>query len=403
MTINHEDSSSNSRGKISNGVQGYVHPPHRSLHGPLLVLAVFSIFLASWSLFSSNVQAVQMQADQACPAGGVVGQKCVDHTNGYATQGHCTHIMICAADSWPKAPRGCQPGMVVGRDCPYGKNYVPGPAPMPHPISISTSTFNDTPPSTISATDIFGKAFGTDSGDTGYAPSEEQSVVGTTSIGGIQYLITNDNEQLQVGEPLSPAPQPPPRLELNLGSVYNLGSSGQMQQTTSGGIRNTQGYTGSNSFSGPPGGGGSLGGTFSDNVNAAGSSIIGGIMNTIAMLFGGSGPADQLVVISAMPAIIMPDISLYHQAESLSSPQILDLGWDSLGYTSGDTFGSSPSITSLLRDALSHTGRIGLDLLTADLGAAHDDMTKALIASGGVIQRAGASLSAYFWGALSSR
>ncbi len=140
------------------------------------------------------------QADAQCQSGGVVGQPCKDSTNGYQTFGHCTHINICAADNWPKAPRGCQPGQVAGRDCPYAKNApITGTGAPGGVIATSTTTAG----SGGSNMDALFAAYGsTDESGNIIAPD----VVGSTSIDGIEYLVTAANEALQVGEPLTEAP-----------------------------------------------------------------------------------------------------------------------------------------------------------------------------------------------------
>ena len=377
---------------------GYVHPRHRSLHGPLMMLAVFSLCISSWSLFFGSAEAVNTQADSQCPGGGVVGQPCKDHTNGYTTSGHCTHIQICAADSWPKAPKGCGAGQTAGKDCPYGKNYRDGGNPMPRPIQISTSSIFDTPASGVGSADIFGASFTGDSGDTGYTPSQDQKVVGTTSVAGIQYLVTDNNEQLKVGEPLSPAPPPPPQLELHLGSIYSLGPV-QPRQEGGNGTHTQRGYTGTYSFSGaPPSGGGSSSG----DVSGGGGTFIGNILNSLASLFGGQRPADELVVVStAQPAMIVPDVSMYYRAQELSSPQLLDVNWDGLLNTRRTIMRERPSIAFLVGDALSHTVHIGIDLLTADLTAAHGDLSRALSSTGQAFQEIGNSLSSSIRGLFS--
>lgn len=160
------------------------------------------------------------EADQQCKAGGVVGQPCKDNTNGYTTSGHCTHIMVCAADSWPKAPRGCQPGMVAGRDCPYGKNapeFNTGPPVGP----AATGTF-DSHTGAINNDTLFNAFSGDSSDDTSSSSSTHASVVGSASIAGIEYLITGDSEALPVGEPLSPEPPPAQNVPMAIGTSYTL-------------------------------------------------------------------------------------------------------------------------------------------------------------------------------------
>lgn len=177
------------------------------LSGRIFFLLVTILFAAPLSVFAKD-----KQADAQCQSGGVVGQPCKDNTNGYQTTGHCTHINICAADNWPKAPRGCQPGQVVGTDCPYPKNAPISGFGTPGGI-IATSTtisgFGDTDMEALFA------AYGNiDESGNIIAPD----VVGSTSIDGIEYLVTAANEALQVGEPLTPVPV----VVANTGNLYDL-------------------------------------------------------------------------------------------------------------------------------------------------------------------------------------
>lgn len=168
------------------------------LSGRIFLLLVLILFAAPHA-----VSAKDKQADAQCVAGGVVGQPCKDNTNGYQTTGHCTHINICAADNWPKSPRGCQPGQVVGTDCPYPKSAPITGTGFPAGV-IATSTTIAGPGSTDMEA-LFAAYAGSNNSDT-YVPP---SIVGSTSIDGIEYFITQADEALRVGEPLTPAPAAP--------------------------------------------------------------------------------------------------------------------------------------------------------------------------------------------------
>ena len=73
----------------------------------LVILLILGLFFLLISV-SGSVYARDMQADAQCKSGGVVGQKCKDTTNGYVTNGHCTYVHVCRADSWSEsAPSGC--------------------------------------------------------------------------------------------------------------------------------------------------------------------------------------------------------------------------------------------------------------------------------------------------------
>jgi hypothetical protein len=94
-----------------------------------------------------------------------------------------------------------------------------------------------------------------------------------------------------------------------------------------------------------------------------------------------------------MPVMIVPDISLYQQAQRISSPQLLDLRWETMLRPHSGSFQSQHSVSGLLRSALAHTGRAGLNLLTADFSAAGREFSTALNETSTAIQAFGLSIS----------
>jgi hypothetical protein len=165
--------------------------------------------------------AKDIQANQQCPPGGTVGQKCTDTTNGYVTQGTCTHIYVCKAVSWNTAqPKGCGSSGNINApttDCPKGPAINTG-------TTIRSAT--TTTPVTVDAnspfrSDIFDQAFSDIDITSDYPASD---FVSTTSLNGIEYFISG-GEALQAGAPLTEAPPEivaPQRVTLALGSVYGL-------------------------------------------------------------------------------------------------------------------------------------------------------------------------------------
>lgn len=179
-------------------------------------LFLFVILLA----MPGFVFAKDMQADKQCPPGGTVGQKCTDSTNGYVTQGTCTHINVCKAVSWnTNPPKGCgSSGNIYAPtgDCPKGPQISSG-------GSIRPST--TTTPITVDAnspirSNIFDQAFS----DISTPENSSDNFVSTTSLNGIEYIISG-GEALEAGAPLTEEPEevvPPSRVTLALGSVYGL-------------------------------------------------------------------------------------------------------------------------------------------------------------------------------------
>ena len=137
------------------------------------------------------LHAEDMEADKQCPPGGTVGQKCKDTTSGYTTQGHCTHINECKADSWPKSdqkPEQQKPPPIPQIDS----------EPFPR-VEYASSTASSIP------SDIIYAAY---TEATLNAPKSETATttpqIQFVNIKGIEYLVTPD-EVLRVGDGLSTA------------------------------------------------------------------------------------------------------------------------------------------------------------------------------------------------------
>ncbi len=313
------------------------------------------------------VLAKDMQADGQCQAGGTVGQACKDSTNGYTTSGHCTHIQVCAADNWPKAPKGCQPGQATGKDCPYGANQVYGPTPSTTTPTVISTLPDETPSTAASDIDnqfgvdpdakpaddktttatagpstsngsIFDMAF---SGGGTLGVSAPASIVGSTSIDGLQYLLTSDNEQLVVGEPLTPAPVSPP-IGLPAGSAFMLGPTAGSEQGASR-AGNYTGYLPNSSFTGAP-------------VNDGAGDTVGSFFHRIVDMIRGfiDDMIREVVSLTESPALTL-DLSasigergLYPQAMTSTDIETVQLPWDARTSATIDIAQASDPQSSLL-------------------------------------------------------
>lgn len=230
---------------------------------PLLLFAV----LPTWA------QARDYQANTQCPPGGVKGQPCKDNTNGYITNGHCSYVNVCTADSWNEnAPKGCGNGG-SDADCPKGSTPSYNSAPALYlPASTATSPF------TI-ASDIIYSAYATVSADAAAPIRQKDPYAGR---------FLTPEEMPGAGEPLQPPPAEGPPAQ-DFSALRDAASGLSASDASSSGAEGTgtglQGFShDSSSF-----GGASQSGDLARSASGGGLSDIGTIGVLIAALIASAG------------------------------------------------------------------------------------------------------------------
>lgn len=309
------------------------------------------------------------QADQQCKAGGTVGQKCNDSTNGYTTSGHCTHINVCKADSWNSSPpKGCGASGNIyapSADCPKGPRiYQGGTNP---PVGTTTVIDPSNPSNSTISSSIFDQAFSEQIGD---ITSGKKDTVSTTSINGIEYFVSG-GESLPAGEPLSaesPATSVPTNRVGNLaGSVSGLVpiQSTENKPAVAGNIAGS--YvpvigtftSGGNIAYGSP-----LPLDMARNAYAAGLNMASGVVQGIVGFFIGSRTGLNPDISNSVVSITYQ--SLYDaEPKTLNDTDILSTGTTqtSFSYRVNERI---INITTLLFDSLDHLGKSIFALFTAD-------------------------------------
>ena len=315
------------------------------------LVRVCSFLVALSFVFPFFVFAEDMEADQQCPAGGTVGQKCKDSTNGYVTSGHCTHIHVCKADSWNKnPPTGCgSSGNIYAptADCPKGPVIPNGTNP---PISTGTSanSFPDVASSSHGAfsSNLFDQAFF--GGDQNfYLPS---NTVSTTSIDGIEYFISG-NEKLPAGSALTLEP-PPPAVRGGLGLSVGL-TPGDDTEASNGYAPTPGGFAPSPvSFALPPGASTAQGSDFRSYVKNAVNGLTAHLVDGLMRLT--SAGNVELVPAGFSPlALITPAQSLYEQAHGSVLSPFVTPDWSIWSPVSTFSFVAEPIPSQPLKNAIS--------------------------------------------------
>lgn len=340
---------------------------------PLSILVIGCLFF-----FAHFAAAKDMQADMQCQAGGVVNQACQDTTNGYVTKGHCTHINVCKADSWPKSPKGCgTSGNIYSPtgDCPKGPQYGQGTPTRVTPIATSSESVSDPNSSTIS-TDIFDQAFSS----VDEMPSQQQSTLSTTTLDGIEYLIS-DGEALVVGAPLTevaPEPDTAPRRTLALGTVAGLAPKGPSEslgedRTYANSYVPAVGFfssAGSQQYVQQANFASRVVSLGTDAVHSFSDGIVHALMSASGLNFDTSG---EVVVIG-------PYKSMYDQAQHEDLAPFIEQPWTKVSQTplSYMIVERMSNVNRLLHGALTDAGAASYDLFTADLTKSSEKFSSAL-------------------------
>ncbi|MDP3645595.1 MAG: hypothetical protein Q8R25_00710 [bacterium] len=201
-----------------------------SKNAPTILIAT----LACFAIFTHVpiARAINMDADKQCPPGGKVGQQCKDVTNGYTTQGKCTHIYVCKASgskvsggvnaTAQKVPTGGDSSVsTVPTGSIVGQNQAQS--------STSLSLYSSGKPSypLLANQGMYTSSY--IPGEVVYPDTRYIDTVALTVFGGQEYLLTY-NEILHVGDELTPENGTSPRSENFSGSGFT--SFGGLQSPT---------------------------------------------------------------------------------------------------------------------------------------------------------------------------
>lgn len=150
------------------------------------------VLIALLLLVPASALAEFDEADRQCPPGGLVGQQCKDTTNGFTTQGTCTHINTCKANPMPKNGGKAVPQPYKQRP-PVGSSDI-------RTAATSTFFYDSSIPSDL-LNSVFTEVAKIESGR-----DEGTELGGSTeaelfSVADKLYLLAGD-EVLVVGEPL---------------------------------------------------------------------------------------------------------------------------------------------------------------------------------------------------------